>query len=174
MSACSRAIFQSYNREGEMMYPARIIRALIVAVLSAGALFASFPAVTLAEDAAADKPFAEQKVVLQISDADPDKQTLVLNVASNLIKAYGPDKVDVEIVAFGPGLRLMFEENVNKGRIDGLTDSGVRFAACGNTIGKITKNLGHEPAINPHATRVQAGVVRILELTNQGYTLIKP
>ena len=55
------------------------------------------------------KPFAEHKVVLQISDADPTKQTLVLNVASNLMKAYGgPDKVDVEIVAFGPGLRLMF------------------------------------------------------------------
>jgi ABC-type proline/glycine betaine transport system substrate-binding protein len=53
--------------------------------------------------AAEDKPFAEQKVVLQISDADPTKQTLVLNVASNLIKAYGPDKVDVEIVAFRPG-----------------------------------------------------------------------
>ena len=54
-----------------------------------------------------DKPFAEHKVVLQISDADPTKQTLVLNVANNLMKAYGsPDKVDVEIVAFGPGLRL--------------------------------------------------------------------
>ena len=51
-----------------------------------------------------DKPFAEQKVVLQISDADPTKQTLVLNVASNLVKAYGQDKVDVEIVAFGPVL----------------------------------------------------------------------
>ena len=76
---------------------------------------------------AADKPFAEQKVVLQISDADPTKQTLVLNVANNLIKHYGPDKVDVEIVAFGPGLRLMFDDNHNKGRISGLTDNGVRF-----------------------------------------------
>lgn len=51
-----------------------------------------------------DKPFAEEKIVLQISDADPSKQTLVLNVANNLIKHYGQDKVDVEIVAFGPRL----------------------------------------------------------------------
>lgn len=29
---------------------------------------------------AADKPFAEKKVVLQISDPNPFKQTLVLNV----------------------------------------------------------------------------------------------
>ena len=127
-----------------------------------------------ATQAAEEKPFAEHKVVLQISDNDPSKQTLVLNVASNLLKAYGTDKVDVEIVAFGPGLRLMFNDNVNKGRIGGLTAEGVRFAACSNTISKMTKLLGHEPAINPNATRVGAGVVRIIELTDNGYTLVKP
>ena len=121
-----------------------------------------------------DKPFAEQKVVLQISDADPTKQTLVLNVASNLIKAYGPDKVDVEIVAFGPGLRLMFDDNGNKGRISGLTDNGVRFAACGNTLKKVSKKLGRTPAMNSHATQVPAGAVRIIDLVNKGYVLIKP
>ena len=122
-----------------------------------------------------DKPFAEHKVVLQISDADPTKQTLVLNVANNLMKAYGgPDKVDVEIVAFGPGLRLMFDDNGNKGRISGLTDNGVRFAACGNTIKKMTSILGHEPNMNSQANVVPAGAVRIVELVEQGYTLLKP
>jgi intracellular sulfur oxidation DsrE/DsrF family protein len=124
--------------------------------------------------AAEDKPFAEHKVVLQISDNDPTKQTLVLNVAGNLLKAYGADKVDVEIVAFGPGVRLMFDENVNKGRIGGLSAEGVRFAACGNTLTKMTKALGHEPALNPNAVKVGGGIVRILELTGEGYTLVKP
>ncbi len=121
-----------------------------------------------------EKPFAEQKFVLQISDMDPDKQTLVLNVASNIIKYYGPDQADVEIVAFGPGLRLLFAENSNAGRIDGLTQSGVRFAACANTIGKMTDTLGYAPAINPEATVVPGGIVRIKELTDQGYLLVKP
>jgi intracellular sulfur oxidation DsrE/DsrF family protein len=122
-----------------------------------------------------DKPFAEHKVVLQISDADPTKQTLVLNVANNLVKAYGgPDKVDVEIVAFGPGLRLMFDDNGNKGRIKGLTDNGVRFAACGNTIKKMTSKLGHPPKINSQASVVPAGAARIIELVEQDYILIKP
>jgi len=121
------------------------------------------------------KPFADKKVVLQISDDDSTKQTLVLNVASNLIKYYGPDKVDVEIVAFGPGLRLLFEENANAGRIDNLaTGSGVRFSACDNTTRKVTEALGHPPKFNAHAGHVDAGVVRILELVAQGYTLIKP
>ncbi len=121
-----------------------------------------------------DKPFAEERIVLQISDSDPFKQTLVLNVANNLIKHYGQDKVDVEIVAFGPGLRLMFKENVNSGRIQGLTDSGVTFSACKNTITGMTKKLGHAPELNSNAVPVSAGVVRIIELENQGFKLIKP
>ncbi|MEZ5542891.1 MAG: hypothetical protein R3F42_12740 [Pseudomonadota bacterium] len=124
--------------------------------------------------AADEKPFAEHKVVLQISDDDPSKQTLILNVAGNLLKAYGTDKVDIEIVAFGPGVRLMFAENVNKDRIGGLSADGVRFAACSNTLAKMTGALGYEPALNPDAVKVKAGVVRILELTEQGYTLVKP
>jgi len=124
--------------------------------------------------AESDKPFADERIVLQISDADPFKQTLVLNVANNLIKHYGPDKVDVEIVAFGPGLRLMFNDNVNSGRISGLSDSGVKFSACKNTIAHMTKLLGEAPEINPNATPVPAGVVRIIDLQNQGFKLIKP
>lgn len=123
---------------------------------------------------AQDKPFAEQKVVLQISDADPDKQTLILNVAGNVLKHYGQDKVDVEVVAFGPGLRLLFADNANGERIKSLSSSGVRFAACENTIAGFTKQLGYKPDINPIAKPVPAGVVRIIELEDQGYNLIKP
>ena len=125
-------------------------------------------------NAADDKPFAETKVVLQISDNDPSKQTLVLNVANNLVKFYGPDKVEVEIVAFGPGLRLLFKENVNTGRINGLASNGVRFSACKNTIAGMGKKLGHPPALNSQATPVSAGVVQIIDLVAQGYTLVKP
>ncbi len=121
-----------------------------------------------------DKPFAEEKIVLQISDPNPFKQTLVLNVATNLIKYYGQDQVDVEIVAFGPGLRLMFKDNVNTGRIQGLSTSGVKFSACENTIASMTKKLGYAPELNSNAVPVSAGVVRIIELQNKGFKLIKP
>ncbi len=133
--------------------------------------FAAFQGAGAQESA---KPFAEKHIVLQISDSDPFKQTLVLNVASNLIKHYGPDKVDIEIVAFGPGLRLLFAENASKGRIKSLADQGVRFAACDNTFAKMTQQLGHEPKLNPNAVHVSAGVVRIVDLVADGYTLVKP
>lgn len=121
-----------------------------------------------------EKPFAEQKFVLQISDMDPSKQTLVLNVAGNILKAYGQDQVDVEIVAFGPGLRLLFEDNSNSSRIDGLVNSGVRFFACQNTITNMSKILGTPVKINAHASSGKGGIVRIKELVDQGYMLAKP
>ena len=129
------------------------------------------PQLALAQD---EKAFAEHKFVLQISDMDPSKQTLVLNVANNLLTAYGPDAIDLEIVAFGPGLRLLQADNANGARIDGLSGQGVRFSACENTIKSFTKQLGHAPVLNPHAVPVSAGVVRIIDLVSQGYTLIKP
>lgn len=125
----------------------------------------------LAQD---EKPFAENKFVLQISDMDPSKQTLVLNVAGNILKHYGQDQADVEIVAFGPGLRLLFQDNSNSGRIDGLVDSGVRFFACQNTITNMSKIIGEPVKINAHASSGKGGIVRIKELVDQGYMLAKP
>ena len=129
------------------------------------------PQTLMAQEA---KPFAEHKFVLQISDMDPSKQTLVLNVAGNILKAYGQDQAEVEIVAFGPGLRLLFEDNSNSSRIDGLVDSGVRFFACQNTINNMSKIIGEPIKVNTHASSGKGGIVRIKELVDQGYMLAKP
>ena len=123
---------------------------------------------------AAEQSLASTKIVLQISDPNPFKQTLVLNVASNIVKHYGEDDVQVEIVAFGPGLRLLQKGNVNSGRIEGLSSKGVTFSACANTQKAMSKKLGHMPAMNSHAVTVGAGVVRIIDLVKQGYYLVKP
>jgi intracellular sulfur oxidation DsrE/DsrF family protein len=141
------------------------------ALLVSVALFAGGTQIAVA----ADKPFAEKKIVLQISDPNPFKQTQVLNVATNLIKEYGVDNVDIEIVAFGPGLRLMFADNANSGRIQGLASSDVKFYACSNTMKKMSKKLGYKPEMSKHSVSEGPGVVRIVKLvTEDGYTLVKP
>jgi len=148
---------------------------LLLGLLFTGPASAADKTVAASVAAAAEKPFAEHKLVLQISDGDPFKQTLVLNVASNALKAYGPDNIDIEIVAFGPGLRLLFDDNANKPRIQSLVDNGgVRFHACSNTIANMAKQLGEAPKINPVATKNKGGIVRILELEGKGYLLVKP
>lgn len=73
-----------------------------------------------------------------------------------------------------PGLRLLFKDNVNSGRIDGLSSNGVTFAACQNTVSAMTKILGHPPVLHSRATPVPAGIVRIIDLENEGFKLVKP
>ena len=116
----------------------------------------------------------ETKVVLQISDDTPAKQTLLLNVANNLLQAFGQDNVKLEVVAFGPGLKLLFADNKNRDRVQSLAASGVRFDACENTLAAMTKQLGHKPKLDADATPVPAGIVQIVRLTQAGYTLVRP
>ena len=137
---------------------------------------AFFIGLTLQGPAAASeaKPFAEQRVVLQISDDDPQKQALALNVAGNLLRHYGPDSVDVELVAFGPGLKLFLADNANAERIGSLASSGVRFRACSNSYRHLSKKIGSEPPLNSSAELVPAGIVEILDRVAEGYTLVRP
>ncbi len=121
-----------------------------------------------------DKPFAEHRVVLQLSDDDPKKQGLVVSVAYNLLKAYDPDKVAIEVVTFGPGIDLLRPENANRKLVESLVAQGVRFDVCLNTVDSIERQTGHRPDIIPVATPVQVGVGQILSLTENGYTLVRP
>lgn len=120
------------------------------------------------------KPFAEHFIALQLSDSDPKKERLVLSVASNLLKAYGPDKIAVEVVTFGAGIDLLREANEFRPLVDSLVTQGVRFDVCGNTLDTIERETGQRPAINPHAVEVQVGVGHLLALSERGYTVIRP
>lgn len=121
-----------------------------------------------------DKPFAEHKVVLQLSDGDAKKQALVLSIANNLLKAYDPDKVAIEIVAFGPGIDLLLAGNDRRKQVESLIAQGVRFDICLNTVDTIEWESGKRPEFIPAATPVQVGVGQILFLAENGYTLVRP
>jgi intracellular sulfur oxidation DsrE/DsrF family protein len=121
-----------------------------------------------------DKPFAEHRIALQLSDNDPRKQGLVISVANNLLKFYDPDKVAIEVVAFGPGIDLLRPDNGNRKLVESLVAQGVRFDVCLNTVDTIERETGHRPDIIPAATPVQVGVGQILSLTENGYTLVRP
>jgi uncharacterized protein len=121
-----------------------------------------------------DKPFAEHKIVLQLSDNDPKRQALVISVAYNLLKFYDPDKVAIEVVAFGPGIDLLRTDNANRKLVESLIAQGVRFDVCLNTVDTVERDTGKRPEIIPAATPVQVGVGQILLLTENGYTLVRP
>jgi hypothetical protein len=145
------------------------VRAVIAAALLA------CPLVAWAQPAPLpDKPFAEHRIVLQLSDSDASKQGLVISVAYNLLKAYDPDKVAIEVVTFGPGIDLLRPDNTNRKRVESLVAQGVRFDVCLNTVDTIERETGKRPDIIPQAIPVQVGVGQILSLTENGYTLVRP
>jgi len=141
----------------------------------AAMMLAMIPSIARAQPAPLpDKPFAEHRIVLQLSDNDPKKQSLVISVAYNLLKFYDPDKVAIEVVAFGPGIDLLRTDNANRKRVESLVAQGVRFDVCLNTVDTIERETGQRPDIIPAATPVQVGVGQILSLTENGYTLVRP
>jgi intracellular sulfur oxidation DsrE/DsrF family protein len=121
------------------------------------------------------KPFAEARIVLQMADGDEESQARVLNVANNLIKHYGgPDFVEIEIVAYGPGLSLLFPDNANRERISSLLINEVRFVGCLNTVESIERATGKRPELIPETVRAQTGVARLVERAQQGFVVIRP
>lgn len=147
-----------------------MVRALLAAIFIA----AVAPSVRAQQVPLQDKPFAEHKIALQLSDNDPKKQALVISIAYNLLKAYDPDKIAIEVVTFGPGIDLLRTENTNRKLVESLIAQGVRFDVCLNTVDTIERETGKRPNIIPDATPVQVGVGQILRLSENGYTLVRP
>jgi len=148
-------------------------RSITVALCFAAAALAA-PAARAQLAPLQDKPFAEHRIVLQLSDNDSRKQGLVISVANNLMKHYDPDKVAIEIVAFGPGIELLKPDNPNRKLVESLVAQGARVDICLNTVDTIERDTGKRPDYITAATPVQVGVAQILLLTENGYTLVRP
>ena len=141
----------------------------------AAALMLTLPSLAQGQPAPLpDKPFAEHRLALQLSDNDPRKEGLIISIANNLLKAYDPDKIAIEVVTFGPGIDLLRPENPNRQRVESLIAQGVKFDVCLNTVDSIERETGRRPAFIPAAIPVQVGVAQILTLTENGFTLVRP
>ena len=121
-----------------------------------------------------DHPFANRKLVVQISQDNPARWNLALNTSQNILNYFGQEKVQVVIVAFGPGLKFLLANSPMKQRIAALNAEGVEFDACHNTMLQFKKKLGHMPKMVPSAVIVPAGIVRIMQLESHGFDYVKP
>ncbi len=111
------------------------------------------------------------KVVMQVSDADPGKWNLALNNAKNLQADLGRDNVDIEIVAYGPGIGMLKADSIVGNRIDDALGSGVKVVACENTMHG--QKLSRDDML-PKIGYVKAGVVELMHRQQQGWSYIRP
>jgi uncharacterized protein len=142
----------------------------LLCVASLTALAATGP--LAAPDAAAQTAAApHSRVVMQVSDNDPAKWNLALNNARNLQSDLGAANVEIEIVAYGPGIGMLKAESVVGNRIGEALGSGVKVAACENTMRgqKLAK-----PDMLNGIGYVPAGVVEIVQKQQQGWAYLRP
>ena len=128
----------------------------------------------MATSAVAADGDVKHKLVIQVSSDDPQTQTIALNNAVNLQKMYGMDNVAIEVVAYGPGLGLLTTKSKEADRVKSLAMQNITFSACGNTMAKIEKKTGKKPQLTEGVGTVQAGVARIMELQEEGYSYLRP
>lgn len=113
----------------------------------------------------------KQGIVMQVNDDDPATWNQALNNAMNVQQELGKDNVQVEIVAYGPGLKMLRLDSVVNNRLSEARKSGILLSACGTTMRKenVTKKDLH-----PGASVVNAGVVQIMKRQREGWAYVKP
>jgi intracellular sulfur oxidation DsrE/DsrF family protein len=137
---------------------------------AASLLCISFLALASTFGASAQSP-GKQKVIFQVSDADPAIWNLALNNARNVQSELGKDNVQIEIVAYGPGLGMLKADSKVEARLAQALDDNVGLLACENTM------------LNTKTTRadmvggisyVTAGVTHLMKRQREGWAYIRP
>jgi intracellular sulfur oxidation DsrE/DsrF family protein len=139
----------------------KMLGTLLGGAMMLGAL--ALPATGLAAD--------KGRLVVQVSDSNPATWNLALNNVKNVQKDLGKDNVEVEIVAYGPGIGMLKADSEVASRVGEAVDSGVKVVACENTMRgqKLSKD-----DMNAKIGYVPSGVVEIMQLQQKGYAYLRP
>ncbi len=119
------------------------------------------------------------RLVLQVDTNDPLAMNLALNNATAAREYYAArhEVVAIEVVAYGPGLHMLrADTSPIKARLAAFHHSmpDVRFSACNNTLQGMETAEGKKIELLPEATIVPSGVVRLMELQEQGWSYVRP
>jgi intracellular sulfur oxidation DsrE/DsrF family protein len=119
------------------------------------------------------------RLVFHVTENDSDKMAMVLNNIANAEQFYSArgEVIEIEVVAIGPGLNMLREDTSPvKARVKALAESSphVTFSACENTRQGMKKREGKEIPLVVQAKPVPSGIVRLVELQEQGWTYARP
>lgn len=135
-----------------------------------GLFFSALATASIAQSApvAAPKP---ARLVIQVSDAEPAKWNLALNNARNVQEELGAKNVEIEIVAYGPGIGMLKLDAVTNSRVSDLAKSGIRVVACENTMRNQKLSASD---MHPASSYAPSGVVQLMTRQSQGWAYVRP
>jgi intracellular sulfur oxidation DsrE/DsrF family protein len=158
---------------------ARLAAVCTVALLCAGPPVTAQSNERATTAAKSSAPKKAHRLVLQVNTNEPATMNLALNNATNVAQYYEElgEKVQIEIVTFGAGLHMLRDDTSPvKDRIKAIADktSSISFKACGNTQENMGKAENKKVPLVSQATVVKSGVVRVMELQEQGWSYVRP
>jgi uncharacterized protein len=119
------------------------------------------------------------RLSVQVDVNDPATMNLALNNVSNTVQHYSEmgQKVEIEVVAFGPGLHMLRDDTSPvKARIKSMSETmpELTFSACGNTRENMAKVEAKDIPLISQAKVTKSGVVRLMELQERGWSYLRP
>lgn len=146
-------------------------------VLAAFFALAGFFVVVVAQPVVAGEK--THYLAIHVDENDKGTMNIALNNAANVMKYYAAkgEKVEIEIVAYGPGLHMYrADTSPVRDRIAAMSleYESLQFSACGNTLNGMAKKEGKMPELIGEATVVPSGVVRLMELQEEGWSYVRP
>ncbi|MEI8281710.1 MAG: DsrE family protein [Armatimonadota bacterium] len=113
---------------------------------------------------------ARHRIVVELDAPGTAAFGTTLNNVENLKKAFGTDPVEIEIVCHGGGIDLLLShENKLSSRIQKLQKSGVKFAACNNTLKG--RNIGKD-RIFSFVSVVDSGTAEVIRKQEAGWSYL--
>jgi len=116
----------------------------------------------------------EHLVVYQLNKPEAEYHDHIVFSVGAMLRQYG-DNIKIAVVAFGPGIHVLLKNprrpvtQTVREKIASLSDYGVDFYACGNTLKSL--KLGEKDVV-PFAKVVEVGASTLMELQKQGYAYI--
>jgi intracellular sulfur oxidation DsrE/DsrF family protein len=118
------------------------------------------------------------RVIVQVTQNDPAVMNMALNNVENLVSYFHDkgEKVEIEVVAYGSGLTMMRSDTSPvKDRLAALGgNKSITFSGCGNTLAKQSASESKQISLVPEAHIVSAGIARVVELQEEGWTYVRP
>jgi uncharacterized protein len=133
-------------------------------LLAAALLGAALAGPALAQD----RP---QRLLIQISDENPKVWGLALANARNVRHDLGPDKVQIEIVVYGPAIRMLEAESDWRDRVTQVLDEGIRVIACENTMASL--KLKRDDMLGG-VEFVKTGLAHVMRRELEGWAYARP
>lgn len=156
-----------------MPLPRRLVLLAATAIAcGAGSALAEKPAPAPAPAALAAAPAEthKERAIFAVSDADPQKWNLTLGNIANAIEGLGAESADIELVVYGPGIAMLKKDSVVAGRLAEALKSGVRVAACQNSMRGFHLDAAD---LVPGVTPVPSGVVELIRRQHSGYAYVR-